>query len=809
VPRSGKGVGGGSRLAIRGFARLLTHLPATTRDRLESAFQEVENLVDFHLLSTPEKITRRRISGILESPVLTVENTILGASVSWLRLNDPKIVMYEVHIDSTNVFPNPNTFTVREPFFSVDNITSRQFARVRGVRIDGLVGNFSDTVTLNPSTTAPTVHTFNFYQTYDRDEDPLIFKNIPPYGGERNPNFYTIMEHSFYPTRDVGGMMVFGYVSNRLTQSKESNIRPWDRVRFTVNGEVQMENYFCHWTDAFDEPDDTPGFIPPNGEPREFYFIPMSFYGRGGYTASFGPTMINYPAVGRADGPRDPRLVSDQDAGTSFYWQDIELVKRPTRWDESIIGVENIKTPTKKKEAANFGIKTTEATSYLKVQDFGFDVPDNVTITGIKALVKRRSHAAEEDDILIDRGKAVLNRPLAVTGELDTSDILKDTDFGRHLRVNSTDTVGIHEFLKSDDQTVGIANTWTVSTWINFAKIVATTDILEIRSTDPASNKSRIQMTQAAGNLLVRVRDEDDPVGDRIFVTIFNLFDTVGRWYHVAATFNAAGTLRTYVDGVLEDASTDASVIMEDRERSILINETVSGKTIRIGQYAIWNSELSGSEISELFNAEANLDYRENSGAYTSSANLQHYYFFFPEESDIRDFEIRLVDSTNTIRTDIDNKAVDELWPRLAQFYNSNTKLPSGRPLAVATGIPHDSVTGVGYQVYGGVSDLWGAENDDFYADLLNGSSINSPNFGIAIRAQNKLALTFPGDAFVDHAKLAVFWQDPNSVQSVNLKVEAESVNQFYIEREIFGGIFNGIETGEKVFSERILEDPC
>jgi len=307
--------------------------------------------------------------------------------------------------------------------------------------------------------------------------------------------------------------------------------------------------------------------------------------------------------------------------------------------------------------------------------------------------------------------------------------------------------------------------------------------------------------------LIVAIRSADG--SDLLSVNLGPTFTTVGKWFHVVATHDATDTLRIYVDGILENTTTDTDVSQIDEPRTILINETVSGTTTRFGQYGIWNKVLTTEEVVELFIADANIDLRANSGSYVSSANLQHYWFFFPEESDIRDFEIRLVDSTNTIRTDIDNKAVDELWPRLAQFYNSNTKLPSGRPLAVATGIPHDSVTGVGYQVYGGSNDLWGAENDDFYADLLNGSSINSPNFGIAIRAQNKLALTFPGDAFVDHAKLAVFWQDPNSVQSVNLKVEAESVNQFYIEREIFGGIFNGIETGEKVFSERIVEDPC
>jgi len=584
---------------------------------------------------------------------------------------------------------------------------------------------------------------------------------------------------------------------------------------FNVNGEVQMENYFCHWTDAFDEPDDTPGFITPNDrENREFYFISMSFYGRGGYTASFGPTMVNYPAVGRADGPRDPRLVSDQDAGTSFYWQDIELVKRPTRWDESIIGVENLKTPTKKKEAVSFGVKTTEATSYLKVQDFGFNVPDNVTITGIKALVKRRSHAAEDDDIFIDRGKAIINRRLVkvkpgeppVGSDIGVDHILKDTDFGRHLRMHGSLEVSGTEGLESiPDQNVGIANEWTMAMWVNWSNVQFSQILFELVANNPPSSKSRILFTRSGTALIVIIRNIDG--SDLINISHPGTFTTVGKWYHVVGT-HIGTTLKVYVDGVLVSETTDIDVSQAEFPRIIKIMSTI-GRLRRIGQYAIWNVTLSSEAINELFRAEANLDYRENSGAYESSANLQHYYFFFPEESDIRDFEIRLVDSTNTIRTDIDNKAVDELWPRLAQFYNSNTKLPSGRPLAVATGIPHDSVTGVGYQVYGGISDLWGAENDDFYADLLNGSSINSPNFGIAIRAQNKLALTFPGDAFVDHAKLAVFWQDPGNVQSVNLKVEAESVNQFYVEREIFGGIFNGIETGEKVFSERILEDPC
>jgi hypothetical protein len=158
-----------------------------------------------------------------------------------------------------------------------------------------------------------------------------------------------------------------------------------------------------------------------------------------------------------------------------------------------------------------------------------------------------------------------------------------------------------------------------------------------------------------------------------------------------------------------------------------------------------------------------------------------HYWFVYPEDNYIEDYEVYIVDKEGDIRTDLTNQAnSDERWPNLEAFY-----------VEAEMGIPHDNVAGLGYQEYGGLTDTWG---DNFYAD-----DVNSTNFGVAFRAWNKPGLYWSANAYVDHIKMAVYYSDPAAKDWINCKVEAEAANFFYIQREVWGGLFNAIEVGEDI----------
>ena len=89
---------GAERAPIRGIAKLLLNLSPGLRTKIESAFVEAENLLDFHNKSVVSKQTRREISGLVDAPVVTVVSGVLGIAANWNRLDDPRISLYEVDV---------------------------------------------------------------------------------------------------------------------------------------------------------------------------------------------------------------------------------------------------------------------------------------------------------------------------------------------------------------------------------------------------------------------------------------------------------------------------------------------------------------------------------------------------------------------------------------------------------------------------------------------------------------------------------------------------------------------------------------
>lgn len=417
----GSGRAGSARVPIRGFAKLLSNLPATTRNRVESAFTDAEDLLNFHNLSNPDQINRRSFDGLVQAPIITATRSILGGSVEWERVNDPRIAMYEVQVDPVNVFPNPDSFNVYEPFFAIEKIDSARFIRVRSVTQDGRTGNFSNTAVINPITTAPRAQTFIFYPEYS---DESIQRSLPglaqssagetvldlvnTYSGqEKLPNeFYTVFEKDFFPedNRIDGGMLCWGYISSRMKEFlPNSLIRPWDRIRFKVNGYSRMEHIGQLCDDGWSMYRGLSGVDAGNVLPTTFgdrfagtigqfseipAFVgdadsPMSFYTRGGYTVALGPWLEPFEnlAKRRGQGPKDPHSITQTGAGISWTQLNNAKVPDPPDFDACVafafVGA-----------IVAFGAGGG-LTKTLKFQDFKFDIPLDATITGIKVWIRR------------------------------------------------------------------------------------------------------------------------------------------------------------------------------------------------------------------------------------------------------------------------------------------------------------------------------------------------------------------------------------------------------------------------------------
>lgn len=792
--RSGEGQGGTPRVPLRGFAKLFRELDTSVRAKLESAFEEAEQLFDFHSRTVPERLNRRRISGLVAVPTITAESSILGASVRWDRVDDVRISEYEVQLSDDNVFSAPETFHLFDTFFGIEGLEGTKFVRVRAVRGDGLTGNWSNTGTLTSTTSAPVTSSVQFYQWY---KDPDGSERAEPeldqhysYSGEAKPSFYTLFEHTFTPTKIAGGMAIFGYISNRLKTYRSSRFRPWDRVRFSINGIPRMEQYFAHWTDAFDLDGETTGVL-ASGDP-------VGFYGRGGYTAAFGPYFELYPAYDRGDSGDTRYVQSFYSQGFGITWSKPANVIRPARWDDSMNRVYQSPTPTA--EASIWPFPFLESSEYLKCQDFDFQVPSDATITGVEVNIKRRQHDFIQNPLYDDLGFGSPLHDLESGGSaVQESDVVEDEAYGGLLvgMDNPADDAQRAWSNVGNTEALDVGDNWTIAFHYRLLVVPSIGDdvVLTQVGTVPGDGSDigiYVGSPTITGDDEFNIRIVDDGgTGAGISIYRYNAVfrDLILR--HCAVTWDGSTTTLTlYMNGSVISSTSESHIaggvnsMADTNGRDILLGRNESGATatafawpMNMGQWGMWNTTLTPSEIAWLADQDAQDDLRVNNGDYLSSDNLKHYYFAFPQENDIRDASIVLIDSDDVIRTDLENRAITtESWPELSDFEIDGT----------AAGIPHDSTMGIGYQSYGGIGDLWGA--------TLTPSNVNNFYFGVAIAARNVGDVR--GAAFIDHVKMTVYFYESGFPNTVTARVEAEAANEFYFAREVFAGLFNSIESG-------------
>ena len=102
-----------------------------------------------------------------------------------------------------------------------------------------------------------------------------------------------------------------------------------------------------------------------------------------------------------------------------------------------------------------------------------------------------------------------------------------------------------------------------------------------------------------------------------------------GGWHFYVYTFNS-GTGKVYVDGALEATYTG---FITSTLSTFGASATIGGAPHpwthfrgNIDMYGIWDTELSLAAITELYNLGAPIAYSVDTGNYSSSSNLQHYY---------------------------------------------------------------------------------------------------------------------------------------------------------------------------------------
>lgn len=831
---------GGPKAPVRALTSLLRELDPTTKNTLNSAFADAETLIDFHSRSVPERQRRRRISGLVSTIVLTGKSNLLGGFLEWRRLDDPRISMYEAQVSDDDIFSNPETLTVLETFLALENLRTIKFARVRGVQANGNCGLWSNTVRISPRTSAPAVYSLDFYQRYFGSE-PKLGRFLRYSGGLshldwEHPQFYQVFQGDFYVDRLVGALTAYGYICSRLKKYADGGITPWDRVRFKVDGITRMDGYFPHWTSVPHE---------RNFNKNDFHATSgakMTFYMQGGYTASFGPYAVTIPNTLNGLGPNDPRSVAQQDTTDgAFYWYDTFNASRASRYDEAQLFAFNDTRPAH--EAHSDQIIEGGLTDWILFRDFRMEVPSDATIFGIEAKVKRRQPNILNDAIGVNFGNKrpdiglghdlVQEHNIGGAGvpRLQFAHIFEDVDFGRAIDltcntvgtgafaagrlqhdISGIPTDGLITVADADETRLWTGNKVTFSAWFRLptplsAYGAGTRDSYvfapESTSSSPLRGARMFVTHNATTNAITSYTFRWEHGSFLNFnITASGTISQVNRWHLFTVTYDQTlgtnGDLNIYIDGVerggtLTSSSFNKNLFTGSARWLLAIGgfSTIAKISIMsMAHFAIWDRVLTAEEIRELYEAKGRVDYRKNFGDYASASELNHYFLVFPERTDIRDHQVCLVDNNGTIRTDLDNKAVDESWPQLAQFFYTDLRQHGFLPLAVSDGPTHDNHTAIGYQTYGGELDQWGT--------TWTPQQVNSFYFGVAVRATNRISLGYRGDAFIDHAKLTVYTR-PRFDRTVNVRAEVAVSNQFYLEREIFGGIMNLIELGEKL----------
>ena len=189
-----------SKIPLRGVASIFNHLDPGVKAKITSAFAEAEDLIDYHNSSIIERQTRRKLSGLIDAPILTITTNSKGFDASWPRLEDRRISFYEVQMSTSSNFADPTVFNVVETSLAVEGVGATVYIRVRGVRFDGDCGSWSEVESASASAAGGPV-------VYSRGlADIPSFYITTPYNLFPQP----IQHLTITPQRQNGGFLIYG-----------------------------------------------------------------------------------------------------------------------------------------------------------------------------------------------------------------------------------------------------------------------------------------------------------------------------------------------------------------------------------------------------------------------------------------------------------------------------------------------------------------------------------------------------------------------------------------------------------------------
>lgn len=230
---------------------------------------------------------------------------------------------------------------------------------------------------------------------------------------------------------------------------------------------------------------------------------------------------------------------------------------------------------------------------------------------------------------------------------------------------------GTTEYLENAfRQTQGIANLWTITIWM---KPLETPSVFDIsgRPVFKPDGKSLIHLKGLSHRSEVLIwadRIEDstteefivvenwDNQADRVRITRFNMAQKRQEWRNFSCAWDG-NNLIAWDNGVeitdfSETFSGTGSFVMEDptvsgRQRSVRIAAAYSGIAASLdgpriitysgllGPIGVWDEVLDALELGEIASGTFGFDLTTDSGTYSSSANLKHWWRLGADAGDI------------------------------------------------------------------------------------------------------------------------------------------------------------------------------
>ncbi|WP_298753757.1 LamG domain-containing protein, partial [uncultured Arcobacter sp.] len=226
---------------------------------------------------------------------------------------------------------------------------------------------------------------------------------------------------------------------------------------------------------------------------------------------------------------------------------------------------------------------------------------------------------------------------------------------------------GSNDYIDITSSTLGIANNWTASLWVNWDSLGATDYMLDSYSFAVGGNNSRFFLSKLNTNYFRVDLYNSSGTLFKSYTATDNQMSSTGTWYHCMATWDGTD-LNLYVNGNLcaLTKSTDNAGTMADASREFTIGSLTGGSAnlcpADIDEVGLWDRALTLQEASDLYSQgrattydETNLEFVDGTTEESLGINCVSYWKMEDATDSVSDNDGTVTGATSGVTGKIDN----------------------------------------------------------------------------------------------------------------------------------------------------------